>query len=596
VYNGRKSNIVDTFTGCCAGKKGEDEMRRGITILLVSALLLVGQGLVGQPWPSQAAAFVTLGSNGWSDPAVGDWDPVTMTGTLRTDLAQGIQITAGGIVLDGAGHTLTGDGSSAGVYVNKQNNVTVKNIHVQGFAYGIYLYSAQGNTVADSTANGNTTHGIYLNNSRNNTLTNNSASGNLCDGLHLEWSSSNTLTGNSASNNQQHGFYLSSAGSNVLAGNTMAGNVCDFRVDSSWEGDYIQGIDTSNRIGAGGKAIYYLVGATGVTIDAASNAGAVYLVNCSDVTLKDLVLSGSHTSVLLWNTHNSQVENVQATGNAVGIWLRYSNGNTLTNNTVGETGYAGIYLEASSNNTLRGNWLRGNRPFGLLMSEANENLVYHNRFVGNATQASVTGTGNAFSWPKPEGGNYWDNWTSPDNDGDGIVDLPYTFDFSQIDEYPWVTPDGWETLPPPVTPTPQPTIGAAFITGGGWINPPAATTPGKAHVEVQCRVAKGAQIPTGHVNLNLNGNKLRFQSTAFEWMVIDNGQAWVRGWGTAKNGDVYRFIVALVDGQAGAADKLRIKVWDEASGSVYYDSQPGADDWATAEMELGGGNVTIHKD
>ena len=28
----------------------------------------------------------------------------------------------------------------------------------------------------------------------------------------------------------------------------------------------------------------------------------------------------------------------------------------------------------------------------------------------------------------PIGGNYWSNWHTPDNDGDGFVDIPYGAD------------------------------------------------------------------------------------------------------------------------------------------------------------------------
>ena len=48
-----------------------------------------------------------------------------------------------------------------------------------------------------------------------------------------------------------------------------------------------------------------------------------------------------------------------------------------------------------------------------------------------------------------KGGNYWSNWTSPDDDGDGIVDNPYVMPPYGQDNYPWTIENGWLTPPTP---------------------------------------------------------------------------------------------------------------------------------------------------
>jgi parallel beta-helix repeat protein len=80
------------------------------------------------------------------------------------------------------------------------------------------------------------------------------------------------------------------------------------------------------------------------------------------------------------------------------------------------------------------------------------NTVYCNSFLGNGQQASVSGNGPAFqfSLPAPAGGNYWSDWTSPDNNHDGFVDNPYIFTGGQ-DGLPWTTLHGWDALAPTTT-------------------------------------------------------------------------------------------------------------------------------------------------
>jgi hypothetical protein len=56
-------------------------------------------------------------------------------------------------------------------------------------------------------------------------------------------------------------------------------------------------------------------------------------------------------------------------------------------------------------------------------------------------------TGNIFNREAPIGGNYWSNWTGPDADGDGFVDLTYYF-FGGRDYLPLVDPVGPVVLVP----------------------------------------------------------------------------------------------------------------------------------------------------
>jgi hypothetical protein len=53
---------------------------------------------------------------------------------------------------------------------------------------------------------------------------------------------------------------------------------------------------------------------------------------------------------------------------------------------------------------------------------------------------------NSFYQALPTGGNYWDNWISPDVNGDEFVDIAYSF-HGTYDRYPFTLKDGWNKYP-----------------------------------------------------------------------------------------------------------------------------------------------------
>jgi len=116
-----------------------------------------------------------------------------------------------------------------------------------------------------------------------------------------------------------------------------------------------------------GKLLIYLEDVSDQTI---TDAGQVILVNCDNVTVKNLDLSDTTIGIALFETNNSRILNTSVSNNHYDISLGYSSNNVLVGNDISNN-VGGISLSASSS---------GNR-------------VYHNNFIDNMDQASSDNTG-----------------------------------------------------------------------------------------------------------------------------------------------------------------------------------------------------------
>jgi PKD repeat protein len=136
------------------------------------------------------------------------------------------------------------------------------------------------------------------------------------------------------------------------------------------------------------------------------------------------------------------------------------------------------------------------------------------------------------------------------------------------------------------------------LTSGGWIASPAGAVAfapagaGKLTFSLNARYELGSSIPTGKAELNLNVGKLEFRSTSLDWLVATETSAQLQGRGTLNGGGDYAFAVVMVAGQSTGAARFRI--WNRASGTIVYDSRPGAPLDESGVTALGGGSIQLH--
>ena len=208
-------------------------------------------------------------------------------------------------------------------------------------------------------------------------------------GIVLQTSFYNTISGNNIKNNR-NGIDLTYSYDNIISGNTIKSNI--------WGIGFFGGshnIISGNIITANGDG-FHMYGSyntiTGNTISNNSNDGFI---------LRDSSMYNAIRENTITNNHN-------------GIYLIRSTFNSIFENNITDNNNGMYFFKLSSNNT-----------------------IYSNNFVNNDLQVLID-TDSANVWDNDSEGNYWNNYTGTDNDGDGIGDPPYVIDENNQDNYPLV--------------------------------------------------------------------------------------------------------------------------------------------------------------
>ncbi len=389
---------------------------------------------------------------------------------------------------------------------------------------GFNLSNTNDNTLTDNTASFNSENGFRLDNTVNTTLqgneaednsgagflvqdstdvnlTDNTATGNW-QGLLIEDSSDITLEQNDLSHNSYYGLNISESGQLTLHDNTMNNNKYNFKVDGTTDDSFYHDIDTSNTVD--GKQIHYLTNTSDVNIDSASDAGTVYCINCTNVSISDVTLSSNGYGVNIRNSTNVSINNINSESNEMaGVSFTSVEETTLSNSTISDNdGFGilvddnqgltvlsgntvsnnngGILLKDSDNLIIKDSHIEDNENFGLGLDNSTGNNIYNNYFMNeNNTMFSGQTLGNTWNITETDeeniigltaqGGNFWGQ---PDGNGfsqlnyapdsRGILNESYPLDNGDVDylplafEYPTPTPTPTPTPVPTFQPGPNP--------------------------------------------------------------------------------------------------------------------------------------------
>ena len=281
-----------------------------------------------------------------------------------------------------------------------------------------------------------------------------------------------TVSNNQIYNNRHAGIMIGGSGNNKILDNSLQND--GIYLFSKVLDDWFQAEVSGNTVN--GKPIIYWQDVNGGTVP--FDAGQVILVNCNDIHVVNQNLSNVNCGLLaalssnlfiqnnifsknngdwlenlwlgpykgLWvvSCENALISNNSFQYNFDGIRVYYSNSTTISHNNIENNDQYGLFLYSSSYyNTITNNRIRSNVLHGIYIENADDNDVKWNNFIdnngGGASQAYDDSQNNLF------GSNHWSSHISPDNDNDGIVDIPYNIEgsASNYDQLPYVNEILW---------------------------------------------------------------------------------------------------------------------------------------------------------
>ena len=219
----------------------DTEMKKIVlTLTLTIALLFSSIAISTQIGFASTQTIVTISADGTINPT---FAPIQRDGEVYTltDDVGALVIGRSGIVFNGNGHTVTGTFEEKKVYLAYVKNVTLKNLVIEGSAYGILLDQTSNITVTNNIVKDTSvpfpasqgTAGIYIYGGANNTIVGNLLENNVKGIVLVNIFERNIISENNIKSNYMGMVFWNASNNSIYHNNFINNSVQVFDSDST---------------------------------------------------------------------------------------------------------------------------------------------------------------------------------------------------------------------------------------------------------------------------------------------------------------------------------------------------------------------------
>jgi len=178
-----------------------------------------------------------------------------------------------------------------------------------------------------------------------------------------------------------------------------------------------------------------------------NNCLALLITGGSNNIIEDSEFKNNEFCVSLENTSSNMINLCSFTSNDWPISFNGASSNTISSCIINKSVFAIILdsdflnVENSDDNIIIWNDIFDNM-YGLYIYSGYNNIIHHNNFLRNDIMNARDNCTNIwYTDENPVGGNYWDDYTGEDQNGDGFGDTPYyILEGNNQDYYPFIKP------------------------------------------------------------------------------------------------------------------------------------------------------------
>jgi parallel beta-helix repeat protein len=221
--------------------------------------------------------------------------------------------------------------------------------------------------------------GIAIWNSEDSTVLNNSLSSNFYYGIHLRESENVTAIGNEISFHDICGLRLVDSLNVTLNSNELTSDgIC-------LDGDYVENFNTheiSTDNLANGKPIYYFKNTQNIDVDGIP-VGQVIIVNSSNANIANVQILMTDVGIQMAYADNVTVEGCTLSEGAFGMELFRSSNVSISWSEVSNYNFSGLYSHLNTNLTLSNNTITANGRFGAQFWATDDMTMIDNTITSN---------------------------------------------------------------------------------------------------------------------------------------------------------------------------------------------------------------------